>query len=322
MTIDALRARLALGPLVLDGAMSTFLHASSGMPGPVRATDNLVVLQPERVRAVHDAYYEAGADIARTNTFRAAAREHAGHARDVCRAAARLARAAADEWSTRTPGRPRLVAGAVGPADAPAAPSLHFSDDAFEQLRHAFREPLRGLLEGGVDLLLFETWWCSQQTDAALAALADATAEAGRRVPLIVSAALARDGRVAASGAGVADWLRALDPAAVDGVGLNCGEGPGGLEPPLSILRGRFELVCCAPSAGVPGDDGHYPHRPDEFASQLAVYLRAGVAQIVGGCCGTTPAHVRALATAAAACGGGLSEPPNAIATPRRAGAQ
>jgi 5-methyltetrahydrofolate--homocysteine methyltransferase len=321
MTIDALRARLAQGPLVLDGAMSTLLHASSGTTGPVRATDDLVVSRPAMVRAVHEAYYEAGADIARTNTFRAAAREHTGHARDTCRAAARLARAAADEWSMRTPVRPRLVAGAIGPADAPPAPSLRLSAAASERLRHAFREPLIGLLEGGVDLLLFETWWCPQQTEAALAALADATADAGRRVPLIVSTALARDGRVAASGTSVADWLHAIDPAAVDGVGLNCGEGPGGLELPLSVLHGRFGLVCCAPSAGVPSGDGHYPHGPDEFASQLAAYLRAGVAQIAGGCCGTTPAHVRALATAAA-CDEGLTAPPNAIATPRRAGAQ
>ena len=319
MTIDALRARTARGPLVLDGAMATFVHASAGGARPVAPTDALTWSQPAIVRAVHDAYLDAGADIIRTNTFRAAAREHATDARELCRAAARLACEAADEWTRRTPGRPRIVAGAIGPADH-SEPSEGRA--AAERNRETFRPPLTGLLEGGVDLLLFETWWCPAQTEGALRALADACADAGRRLPVLVSTVLGRERRVAASGVSLEAWLDAIDPAAVDGVGVNCGTGPEGLAAPLSTLGARPWLVSCAPSAGVPGDEGDRPCEPEPFARAVAAYVTAGLVQIAGGCCGTTPAHVRALAAALAAPGGIDPAPPNAVATPRRAGTQ
>jgi 5-methyltetrahydrofolate--homocysteine methyltransferase len=321
MTIDQLRARTVRGPLVLDGAMGTFLHASAGAPGPVHATDALTWSHTERVRAAHDAYLDAGADIVRTNTFRAASEAHAAHARALCEAAARLARAAADEWSARTPGRARLVAGALGPADEPRASPARRSAAAAEELRGVFREPLIGLLTGGVDLLLFETWWCPAQTAMALAALADAHAATGRRVAVLFSAPLAPDGRVAASHAGLEEWLAEVDPEAVDGVGVNCGHGPGGLAVPLSTLAGRFPLVLCAPSAGVPGQEGTL-YSPAGFARSVSAYVAAGIVQIAGGCCGTTPEHVRALAEALEAPAGQSATPPNAVATPRRAGTQ
>ncbi len=217
--------------------------------------------QPAIVRAVHDAYLDAGADIVRTNTFRAASRAHAADARDLCLAAARLARAAADAWSLRTPPRQRLVAGAVGPADPESEPGRDRHATA-ERLRQVFRAPLIGLLEGGVDLLLFETWWSPSQTEGALRAFVDACDASGRRVPVLVSTALAPNGRVAASGVSLAEWLDAIDPATVDGVGVNCGAGPGGLAAPLAALGSRSWLVSCAPSAGCLGRGRRRRARP------------------------------------------------------------
>ena len=319
MTIDALRERALRAPLLLDGAMATYVHATTGGVGAVAATDALTWSRPALVRDVHGAYLAAGADIIRTNTFRAAAREHAADARELCRGAARLAREAADEWSRRTPGRPRIVAGAIGPADH--SEPLEGRTAAARD-RETFRPPLTGLLEGDADLLLFETWWCPAQTEGALRALADACADAGRRLPVLVSTVLGRDGRVAASGVSLEAWLDAIDPAAVDGVGVNCGTGPERLAAPLSTLGARPWLVSCAPSAGVPGGEGDRPCEPEPFARAVAAYVTAGLVQIAGGCCGTTPAHVRALAAALAAPGGISPAPPNAVATPRRAGTQ
>jgi 5-methyltetrahydrofolate--homocysteine methyltransferase len=321
MTIDAWRARTARGPLVLDGAMATFLHASAGGASRVAATDALTLSQPAIVRGVHDAYLGSGADIVRTNTFRAASRPYAAGGRDLCLAAARLARAAADAWSLRTPWRRRFVAGAVGPADPDSEPGRDRQATA-ERLRQVFRAPLIGLLEGGVDLLLFETWWSPSQTESALRAFADACDASGRRVPVLMSTALAPDGRVAASGVSLAEWLDAIDPATVDGVGVNCGAGPGGLAAPLAALGSRSWLVSCAPSAGASGAAGGDPLDPGPFAQAVAAYAAAGLVDIAGGCCGTTPAHIRALAAAMAPTGADAAAASNVVATPRRAGTQ
>jgi len=238
---------------------------------------------------VHDAYLAAGADIVRTNTFRTAAREHAGDATAICAAAARLAREAADEWSQRTPGRPRLVAGAIGP------PAERVSHDA---MRDAYRRPARALLDAGVDLLLFETCFDPAHGAAALAAAADAAADAGHGVPVVISFTLDAAGRLAVSGASIDDAGGALDPAAVSGLGVNCGATVEGLEDALASLRRHTALVTCHPSAGVPGAHGRYPIAPADFAVSVAAYAARGLAGVVGGCCGTTPEHVAALARA------------------------
>lgn len=294
MTIDDLRTRLARGPLVLDGAMSTFLHASAGGTGPASATDALTRSHPDAVRRVHDAYLDAGADIVRTNTFRAASSAHERDARGLCRAAAELARTAASDWSRRTPDRPRLVAGALGPADTPggAQPSAAETN----HLRRRFHDALAGLLEGGVDLLFFETWWCPAQIGAAQRAFAEAAASTGRGVPVFVSMPVSRDGRVAASGSRLDETLDSIDPQWADGVGINCGTAPEGLEAALAACRRRWPLVTCYPSAGLPDA----PADPEPFARHVAAYAASGLAGLVGGCCGTTPAHIRALALAVA----------------------
>ena len=273
-------ARVADGPLLLDGAMATCVHAMAATRGPVRGCDHLSIAEPERVRRLHAAYLDAGADIVRTNTFRAASPEHAHDAAPLCAAAARLARAAADEWSQRTPMRPRFVAGAIGPADHHASS---------EKARAAYRAPLRALLDGGVDLVLFETWYTAAQIAPALAAYMDAATDAGCVVPVLLSM----------SGTSIDDAaLDAINPDLVAGLGVNCGAGPEGLSTRLGALRRHVRFVSCHPSAGLPDPSGRYPYGPDDFAQIVASYAAGGLADIVGGCCGTTPAHVAALARA------------------------
>jgi 5-methyltetrahydrofolate--homocysteine methyltransferase len=277
------------GPLLLDGAMATRLHAMGGHAGPAGACDVMSLSEPLRIRQIHDAYLTAGADIVRTNTFRTAARDHASDASAICAAAARLARDAADEWSRRTPNRPRFVAGAIGP---PAERGAH------ADVRDAYRTPSRALLDAGVDLLLFETCFDPAHGAAALAAAADAAADAGHRVPVVISFVLDAAGRLAVSGASLDDAAGALDPAAVSGLGLNCGIGVEGLEDALALLRRHTPLVTCHPSAGLPDAQGRYPIAPADFARRVAGCAAAGLADVVGGCCGTTPEHVAALARA------------------------
>jgi 5-methyltetrahydrofolate--homocysteine methyltransferase len=244
--------------------------------------------EPFRIREMHDAYLTAGADIVRTNTFRTAAREHAGDASAICAAATRLARDAADEWSQRTPDRPRFVAGAIGP---PADCSAH-------DLRNAYRTPARALLDAGVELLLFETCFDPIHGAAALAAAADAAADAGRRVPVVISFVLDAAGRLAVSGASLDDAAGAMDPGAVSGLGINCGVAVEGLGDALASLRRHTTLVTCHPSAGLPDAQGRYPIAPADFARRMAEYTAAGLTDVAGGCCGTTPEHVAALARA------------------------
>jgi 5-methyltetrahydrofolate--homocysteine methyltransferase len=289
---DAILARASRRALVLDGAMATELHATDGPPAPAPACDGLSISQPSRVRGIHDAYLRAGADIVRTNTFRAAAREHERTAHALCAASARLAREAADEWSRRTPGHVRFVAGALGPGDEIASRA---------RVRDAYRAPLRALLDGRVDLVLFETWYCPAQTAGALQAVADAAADANHMVPVVLSVTLDASGRLPVSGAAVDDVLAAIDPSTIAGLGVNCGAGFDGLEDALIALRRHAPLVTCHPSAGLPDPHGRYPHAPAGFADRVASLAVRGLADIVGGCCGTTPAHIEALARAVAA---------------------
>jgi 5-methyltetrahydrofolate--homocysteine methyltransferase len=281
--------RARAGRLRLDGATASYLHALSGAHGAPRSCDHLSLSAPAQVTALHQAYLGAGADIVRTNTFRAASREHADDARAICLAAARLARDAADDWSRRSPDRPRFVAGAIGPPDPQAS-----HDDA----RAACRAAMRALLDGGVDLLLLETCFAPAQVSAAMAACADAIGDAARAVPLLVSLALDAGGRLAVSGAPIDDAIGTIDPAIVAGLGINCGLGPEGLETALARLRRHAPIVTCHPSAGLPDARGQYRCDPGDFARRVAGYAASGLADIVGGCCGTTPAHVAALAAA------------------------
>jgi len=253
--------------LILDGAMGTMLPRG-------RAS-------AEAVSSLHHAYLDAGADIITTHTF-----ESRGHVEDLHAAA--LARAAADDWSLRTPDRPRRVAGAIGPIKPVAGLDL----------RAAYRERIRALLEGGVDLLLLETVVHAGSARAALEAVADASAIAGTRRPLMISASLTREGRLL-SGEDVVAFSELARTASPFSVGLNCSCGVRHLVPYVRQLAALADcLVSCHPNAGLPDSSGHHPDRPSEMAAALGALAASGQVHIVGGCCGTTPDHVRAIAAA------------------------
>jgi 5-methyltetrahydrofolate--homocysteine methyltransferase len=273
-------------PLILDGAMGTMLPQKHD-------TSRLCLTQPALVSAVHEAYLEAGADIITTNSFQAhaiaqAESGDAGDVRAINLRAAQLARDAADAWGRRIPAKPRFVAGGIGPIK-PAAP---------DATKAAYREQIRALLDGGVDLLLLETVVDAASARDALAAVHDEFAARGASRPLMVSASLTREGRLL-SGETVEDFYALTQSARPFSVGLNCSFGARHLRAFLERLaRVAQEYVTCHPSAGLPSEAGAYPDTPSEMAATLADLVASRVVDIAGGCCGTTPAHISAIADA------------------------
>ncbi len=266
--------------------------------------DLLALTQPDIVTEVHNQYLAAGSDIITTNTFMANAIAQAHHqlqslVPELNHVAARLARAAADRWST--PERTRFVAGALGPTphslsrepqaaadrgDAPAA--------TWDQMRAAYREQADALLEGGVDLLLVETVVDLRNLAACLSAIESVFADRGRRVPLLVSAVIQASG---GTGELVDAFAALVAPARPLAIGVNCVDASA-LRPALAALADR--LPDCRrlayPSAGLPDALGRHPETPATIANALGDLARAGLVHIVGGCCGTTPQHIRAIA--------------------------
>jgi 5-methyltetrahydrofolate--homocysteine methyltransferase len=295
---EALRARL----LVLDGAMGTMLQAYQpaaedfGGAGCEGCNEVLCLTRPEWVLQVHRAYLDAGADIIETNSFQGSplALDEFGLADRTYalnRQAAALARQAADERAT--PDRPRFVAGAMGPTIR----SLTLRGDVtFAALRDGYYQQARALVEGGVDALLIETGIDTRNIKAALLAVRALERDVGERIPLMISATVERWGTMPAGQSVEALWV-SLSHADPLSIGLNCGTGPGPMADHLRVLSDIAPTcVSCHPNAGLPDEDDAYPETPDAFAGQVELFVRRGLLNIVGGCCGTTPAHVRALA--------------------------
>jgi len=318
----ALDELLARRILVLDGAMGTMVqrHALdedgfrgtrfAGHDRPLRNDiDVLSLSRPELILEVHRAYLEAGADIVETNTFAATSIAQADFgleavAYDLNVAAARLARQATDEWSDRTPDRPRLVAGAIGPTNRTLSMSPDVGDpalrtDTFARVRTAYREQVRGLLDGGVDLLLLETVFDTLTAKAAIVAILAELDAREEPVPVMISATVTdRSGRTLSGQTLDAFYvsIRHLRPVSV---GLNCAFGARQMRPHLAELsRLATGFVSCHPNAGLPDAFGRYVEEPAETAALLREFATAGFLNIVGGCCGTTPDHIGAVADA------------------------
>ncbi|HEX5124111.1 MAG TPA: homocysteine S-methyltransferase family protein, partial [Rhodanobacteraceae bacterium] len=263
------------------------------------------------VRSIHDAYFEAGADIVETNTFSATRIAQADYrmqdeARAINESAARIAREAADRWTARTPGRPRFVAGALGPTNRTASISPDVNDPGarnvhFDELAQAYGEAIDGLIDGGADLLLVETVFDTLNAKAALYAIDDAFERRGARLPIIVSGTITdASGRTLSGQTPEAFWnsVRHVRPLAV---GLNCALGAALMRPYIEELsRIADTFVSCYPNAGLPNpmSDTGYDESPEETSTMLAEFARSGFVNLVGGCCGTTPAHIRAIADA------------------------
>ncbi|HEU4691133.1 MAG TPA: methionine synthase, partial [Vicinamibacterales bacterium] len=317
--LAALHSALEQRILVLDGAMGTMIQRHGLTEAQYRGerfrdygrdlrgnNDLLSITRPEVIREIHAQYLEAGADILETNTFNSTSISQADYGLEsvvyeLNVEAARLAREAADSWSSRTPDRPRYVAGAIGPTNrtlsiSPDVNNPAFRATTFAAVRAAYREQVGGLLDGGVDLLLLETVFDTLNAKAAIAGIHDEFEARGIDVPLMISATIAdRSGRTL-SGQMLDAFYVSIQHARPFSVGLNCAFGARQMRPymaELSRLAGVY--VSCHPNAGLPNAFGEYDEAPSETATLLRDFAESGFANIIGGCCGTTPAHIRAI---------------------------
>jgi 5-methyltetrahydrofolate--homocysteine methyltransferase len=298
----ALRELLSERILVLDGAMGTMLQQRNltaqdfGGAALEGCNENLVRTRPDVVLDIHRKYFEAGSDIVETNSFGGATIVLAEYgltadAHLLNKRAAELARQAADEFST--PGKPRFVAGSVGPTTKAITVT---GGVTFEGLREAYYEQAKGLVEGGVDLLLVETCQDTRNIKAALLAIQRLSKEMGMQVPVIVSVTIEPMGTMLAGQTVEALWasLRHAKPL---GFGMNCATGPEFMTDHIRTLSQlSSEFVSCYPNAGLPDEEGKYLETPSSLAAQLEKFVDHGWLNFVGGCCGTTEQHIRAMA--------------------------
>jgi len=305
--------------LVLDGAMGTMIQSlgldEQGYRGArfdawnreVRGNNDLLNLsRPDSVRAIHLAYFRAGADIVSTNTFSSTRIAQADYgmaeiAYELNLEGARLARQAAQTAESED-GRPRFVAGAIGPTNRTASISPDvlnpsFRAITFDELHIAYAEQVRGLIDGGVDVLLIETIFDTLNAKAAIFACAEVMDERAIKLPLMISGTITdRSGRLLSGQTPEAFW-NSVAHAGPLSIGLNCALGARQMRAHIAELgRVADTLICAYPNAGLPNEFGHYDESPQTMAAQMAEFADAGIVNIVGGCCGTTPAHIRRVA--------------------------
>ena len=321
----AIREAAAERILILDWAMGTQIQALGlseedftphagcrhfhHSEKPQRGNNDMLVLtQPDAIEAIHYNYARAGADIVETNTFSSTTIAQADYAMgqavdDLNREAARLARAAIARASAED-GRPRWVAGAIGPTSRTASlsPDVNnpgFRAITFDELRRAYGQQARALLAGGADILLIETIFDTLNAKAAIFAAFEVMAEVGQQVPLMISGTITdASGRTLSGQTPTAFW-HAVRHARPLSVGLNCALGAAAMRPHIAEIAGVADTLTCAyPNAGLPNAFGLYDEGPGDTAAQLADFAQAGLVNIVGGCCGTTPDHIRAIAEA------------------------
>ena len=313
-----LRERIVL----LDGATGTMLQERGldeadyrgerfrANARPLRGNHDILCLtRPDVVAEVHDAYLEAGADIVLTNTFTATSIAQADYetahlAAEINEAGARIARARSDAWST--PDRPRFAAGVLGPTNRTASISSKVEDPgarntSFDELRGAYEEAARALIAGGVDLLLVETVFDTLNAKAAIFALESAFEALGRSLPVIVSGTVTDASGRTLSGQTVEAFWNSIRHARPLAAGLNCALGPVELRPWIEEFARVADVpLSVHPNAGLPNELGGYDLGPDELAREVGDWARRGLVNIAGGCCGTTPDHIRALVEAVA----------------------
>ncbi|WP_030274189.1 methionine synthase [Streptomyces sp. NRRL B-24484] len=297
---NALREALATRVVVADGAMGTMLQAQDPTLEDFRQLEGcneiLNVTRPDIVRSVHDAYFAVGVDCVETNTFGANAAalgeyEIADRIVELSEAGARIAREAADEFTARD-GRTRWVLGSIGPGTK--LPTLGHT--TFAVIREGFRQNAAGLIAGGADALLIETSQDLLQTKASVLGVKQALAEAGLDLPVLAQVTVETTGTMLL-GSEIGAALTALEPLGIDYIGMNCATGPAEMSEHLRYLAKNAKVgLSCMPNAGLPvlGKDGaHYPLSPEELADAHETFVREYGLSLVGGCCGTTPEHLR-----------------------------
>lgn len=314
--------------LILDGAMGTQIqglglaeddytgHGSGHVcrhhsDHPQQGNNDLLILtQPEAIEEIHYNYAKAGADIVETNTFSATTIAQADYGlqqavHDLNVDGARIVRRALDR-ATAEDGKPRFVAGAIGPTNRTASISPDVNNPGyravtFDDLRTAYLQQATGLIEGGADILLIETIFDTLNAKAAIFACIQAMKAHGRELPLMISGTITdASGRTLSGQTPTAFW-HSVRHARPWSVGLNCALGASAMRPHLAELSGVAEtLICAYPNAGLPNAFGQYDEGPDDTAVQVAEFAREQLVNVVGGCCGTTPDHIRAIAEAVA----------------------
>ncbi|RLB45891.1 MAG: methionine synthase [Deltaproteobacteria bacterium] len=317
-----LRSLLEKRVLLFDGAMGTMIQRHGlgeadyrgdrfrDHPHDVKGDNDLLSLtRPEVITSIHGEYLAAGADLIGTNTFNSTSIAQADYhlesvAYDLNVASARIAKAAAAEWSDRTPDKPRFVAGSIGPLSKTLSLSPKVNDPAFravtfDQVLAAYSDQIRGLIDGGADLMLVETIFDTLNAKAALLAIEDVFDEKGVRLPVMISVTITdRSGRTL-SGQTIEAFWASVAHAQPLLVGVNCALGAREMRPyveALSDISGSF--VHCYPNAGLPNAMGEYDETPETTAGLVKEFAEAGFVNLVGGCCGTTPDHIRAIGEA------------------------
>lgn len=310
--------------LVLDGAMGTMIQRHKLEEKDFRGqrfkahafplkgnNDILAITRPDIIKDIHRQYFEAGADIAETNTFSGTRIAQADyHLEEVVYElnlqAARIAREVADEFTRKEPTKPRFVAGAMGPTNKTASLSPDVSNPGyraigFDDLKEAFKEQAKGLLDGGVDVLLLETIIDTLNVKAALFGIQELFDEIGRTVPIMVSGTITDASGRTLSGQTTEAFLVSVSHVPLLSIGLNCALGAKALRPYLQVLNEQSPyFVSAYPNAGLPNEFGQYDQTPEEMGEQIKEFLDEGLVNVVGGCCGTTPAHIRVIADLAA----------------------
>ncbi|MFN5032895.1 MAG: homocysteine S-methyltransferase family protein [Flavobacteriia bacterium] len=317
---DILQERI----LILDGAMGTMIQRHSlteedfrkgwfeDHPSPLKGNNDLLSLtRPEIIKDIHRQYFAAGADIAETNTFSGTTIAQADYSLekavyDINYQSAKIAREVADEFTAAEPHKPRFVAGSIGPTNRTASISPDVNDPGFraitfDQLVEAYAQQVKALIDGGVDILLVETVFDTLNAKAALFAIDKVFDEIGKVYPIMVSGTITDQSGRTLTGQTTEAFLISVAHIPLISVGLNCALGASMMRPYLQVLNQKSPFgVSAHPNAGLPNEFGQYDETPEMMAEQIREFLDEGLVNIIGGCCGTTPAHIRAIAEIAA----------------------
>ena len=332
---QALEQALAKRILIIDGAMGTMIqrhrleeadyrgerfvdgfdshHANDGHCGhDLKGNNDLLLLsKPEVIASVHSAYLEAGADLIETNTFNATSISQADYhlehlVYELNKAGAQIARRCCDLAETRTPDKPRFVIGVLGPTSRTASISPNVNDPgfrntSFDQLRDTYRQAIEGLIDGGADTLMVETIFDTLNAKAALYAIEEVFEARGARLPVMISGTITDASGRTLSGQTAEAFYASVSHGRPLSVGLNCALGAKDMREHVETLaRVADGYVSAHPNAGLPNAFGEYDETPEETAATLKEFAQSGLLNLVGGCCGTTPAHIKAIAEAVA----------------------
>lgn len=306
--------------LVLDGAMGTMIQRHKleeedfrgerfkDSKSPLKGNNDILsITRPEIIKDIHRLYFDAGADIVETNTFSSTTiaqadygLEHAAY--DLNYESAKIAKEVADTYTDK----PRFVAGSLGPTNRTASLSPDVNDPGFRavtfnELKEAYAEQTKGLIDGGVDILLVETVFDTLNAKAALFAIDELQEQLGTNLPIMVSGTITDASGRTLSGQTSEAFLISVSHIPLLSVGLNCALGAKQLRPYLQVLSNKSDFhVSAHPNAGLPNEFGEYDQTPQDMADQIEVFLKEGLINIIGGCCGTSPDHIKAIAEVAA----------------------